>query len=101
MNPENTTKKDIIKGRKLLRKADRIKGEAVSQESDVSDQKKAEVLNKLSDLSVKSSSNWNNWFSDIKSAAMTATSTTVNHMSQALDPKTLISSAATITTHVG
>ena len=98
----------IIKGRKLLRKADRLKETNDSEESEISEQKKNEVLNKLSDLSERddSSYQWNNWFSDIKSAAMTATSTTANHVSQAsskwsLNPKSLLTSAVSITTNVG
>ena len=107
---ENETKevKTVIKGRKLLRKADRLREQTNTEESEISEEKKTEVLNKLSLLSEKedSSSKWNNWFTDIKSAAITATSTTASHVSQAsnkwsLNPKSLLTSAVSITSNVG
>lgn len=107
---DNKTKevKTGIKARKLLRKADRIRDQTPEKDSELLEQKKLEVLSKLSDLSQSSSnaSNWNNWFTDIKSAAKTATSTTVTHVSQAsnkwsFDPKSLLSGAASLTTTVG
>ena len=105
---EEKEEKTVIKGRKLMRKSDRLKGEASGEDTQISEEKKNEVLNKLANLTEKddNSSNWNNWFSDIKSAAKTATSTTVSHVSQAsnkwsFDPKSLLSSAATITSTVG
>ena len=107
---QNETKevKTAIKGRKLLRKADRLRDQTPEEDSEILEQKKSEVLGKLSNLSESSNntSNWNNWFSDLKSAAKTATSTTVSHMSQAsnkwsFDPKSLLSGATTLTTTVG
>ncbi|CAG2166131.1 unnamed protein product, partial [Oppiella nova] len=101
---ETKDNKNIIKGRKLIRKADRLREQTTHEESEVSEEKKAEVLSKLSE--VNPTNKWNNWFSDIKSAAMTATSTTVNHMSNAsnkwsFDTKSLLSGAVTITSTVG
>lgn len=90
----------IIKGRKLLRKADRIK--TLEEENGISDDKKSEVLNKLANISAPNNSVWNSWFSDIKSAAVSATSTTVSHASNwSLNPKSILTSAKTITTQVG
>jgi hypothetical protein len=90
----------IIKGRKLLRKADLIK--TLEEENSISDDKKSEVLNKLANISAPNNSVWNNWFSDIKSAAVSATSTTVSHASNwSLNPKSILTSAKTITTQVG
>ena len=104
---ETIEAKTIIKGRKLLRKADRLREQTNTEESEILEQKKIEVLNKLSNLSEREdTSKWNNWFTDIKSAAMAATSTTVTHVSQAsnkwsLNPKSLLTSAASITSNVG
>ncbi len=90
----------IIKGRKLLRKADRIK--TLEEENSISDDKKSEVLNKLANISAPNNSVWNNWFTDIKSAAVSATSTTVSHASNwSLNPKSILTSAKTITSQVG
>ncbi|XP_054162567.1 myb-like protein X [Oppia nitens] len=102
---EYRDKTNIIKGRKLLRKAERLQTDQTNDnESEISEDKKAEVLNKLSDLKV--TNKWDNWFSDIKSAAKTATSTTVSHVSKAsnswsFDSNSLLSSAASITSQVG
>lgn len=98
INENISTEQTVIKTRKLLRKFERVK--TLEEERDVCDDKKTEVLNKLSNISV-SNNVWNNWFNDIKSAAVSATSTTVSHASNwSLNPKNILTSAKTITTQV-
>lgn len=98
-NRDIETEQQTIKGRKLMRSADRSKAEFEDYNCD---DKKAEVLNKLANLNVSNNSQWNNWFGDIKSAAITATSTTVSHASKwSINPKSLLTKAVDITNQLG